>query len=71
MDNVDQASQYQEIDIAVAQINHNIKPIEELARTGVCHNCGESVEKGQVFCSGGECQEDWLKIEASKKQRPR
>lgn len=39
-----------------------------ISATGQCHFCESEVGDGMLFCAGGECQEDWERLVASKQR---
>jgi hypothetical protein len=65
----DQASDRTEQDLALAL---KVR-LPTLKACGACHNCGESVAHGQLFCRpepgiDGSCRDDWEQREAARRR---
>lgn len=65
----DQATKREEDDRALAL---KVR-LPTLTPCGACHNCGESVAHGQLFCRpepgiDGSCRDDWEQREAARRR---
>lgn len=64
-DQIDQAQSYIDHTIQVG-IANAIQAPQEIQSKGACHNCGESVSGGSLFCDS-DCRDDWEKIRRNTK----
>jgi predicted nucleic acid-binding Zn ribbon protein len=67
MDIADQANDLIEKETAARLATRQVMMLQPC---GSCHNCGEDIEPGRVFCAGVDCRNDYDKRLRAQKNRP-